>query len=105
MCSSSDRPLDSLTPVGCGRVLDGEVGVGGHLVDHRQQFIDRYAGQYILLQDNEVVWHDTQSELRRSRRELAGARKESAMWLKLVDPDEAEGEHFEVYERELARWS
>lgn len=71
--------------------------------DHRKQFVDRYAGEYILLQDNEVVWHDTQSELRRSRRELAGARKESAMWLKLVDPDEAEGEHYEVYEKTLAR--
>jgi len=25
------------------------------------------------------------------------------MWLKLVDPDEAEGEHYEVYERHLER--
>jgi len=71
--------------------------------DHRQQFVERYAGQYILLQDNEVVWHDTSSELGHSRRELAGSRKESAMWLKLVDPEELEGEHYEVYERTLAR--
>ena len=36
-----------------------------------------------------------------SRRDLAGKSKESAIWLKLVDPEEVEGEHFEVYEREL----
>ena len=70
--------------------------------DHQAQFVAQYAGQFILLQDNEVRWHDTQSELGYSRRELAGMRKESALWLKYVDPEEAEGEHFEVYERELA---
>jgi hypothetical protein len=74
-----------------------------HYRDHQQQFVDQYAGQYILLQDNEVRWHDTQSELIYSRRRLAGARKRSAMWFKYVDPEEAEGEHFEVYEKELAR--
>jgi len=34
---------------------------------------------------------------------LAGANPQSAMWLKYVDPEEAEGEHFAVYEKELAR--
>jgi uncharacterized protein (DUF362 family) len=70
--------------------------------DHRAQFVAQYAGEYILLQDNEVKWHDTQSELTASRRALAGARKDSALWLKYVNPEEAEGEHFEVYEQELA---
>lgn len=70
--------------------------------DHQRQFCQQYAGQYILLQDNEVRWHSPQSEFRGSRRDLAGARPESAMWLKLVDPDESEGEHYEVYERHLA---
>lgn len=71
--------------------------------DHAQQFIDRYAGQYVLLQDNEVRWHDTHSEFRASRRDLAGPRKRSAMWFKHVDPDEAEGECFVRYEETLAR--
>ena len=62
----------------------------------------RYAGEYILLQDGEVKWHDQQSELSSSRRELAGENKQSALWFKYVDPEEAEGEHFEVYEAELA---
>ncbi|MBN1581885.1 MAG: DUF362 domain-containing protein [Anaerolineae bacterium] len=71
--------------------------------DHRQQFIDHYAGEYILLQDGEVHWHDTSSEFRGSRRDLSGGRPDSAMWLKYVDPDEVEGEHYEVYEQALAQ--
>jgi hypothetical protein len=74
-----------------------------HYRDHQKEFVTRYAGQYILLQDGEVKWHDTQSELVYSRRVLAGANRQSAMWLKYVDPEEAEGERFEVYEKELAR--
>jgi hypothetical protein len=69
--------------------------------DNRTRFISQYAGQYILLQDNKVKWHDNQSELTHSRRVLSGGRKDQAMFLKYVDPDEAEGEHFEVYEKEL----
>lgn len=70
--------------------------------DNQKKFVDRYAGEYILLQDNEVRWHDRKSALDRSRRELAGPNKRSAMFFKLVDPDEAEGEHFEVYEQNLS---
>ncbi|MCD6518939.1 MAG: DUF362 domain-containing protein [Anaerolineae bacterium] len=70
--------------------------------DNREKFIEKYAGEYILLQDYEVVWHDRFSEFHQSRRDLAGPRKKSALWFKLVDPEEAEGEHFEVYERTLA---
>jgi hypothetical protein len=32
---------------------------------------------------------------------LSGAKKDSALWMKLVDPDDVEGEHFEVYEAVL----
>ncbi len=70
--------------------------------DHQKQFVAQYAGETILLQDGEVKWHDVQSELAYSRRALAGPRKESAMWLKYVDPEEAEEERFGVYEHELA---
>ncbi|MBC7235666.1 MAG: DUF362 domain-containing protein [Chloroflexi bacterium] len=70
--------------------------------DHKDYFVERYAGQYILLQDNEVRWADTQSDLHLSRRELAGSARSSAMWFKFVDPEEAEGEHYEVYEQNLA---
>jgi uncharacterized protein (DUF362 family) len=71
--------------------------------DNRSKFVDKYAGEYILLQDNEVRWHNKTSDLGMSRRELAGPHKQSALFFKLVDPDEAEGEHFEVYEDNLVR--
>jgi uncharacterized protein (DUF362 family) len=72
-----------------------------HYWDHRREFVDRYAGEYILLQDYEVRWHDTQSHLRMSRRKLARGKRDHAMWLKYVDPEEVEGEHYEVYEHAL----
>jgi uncharacterized protein (DUF362 family) len=72
-----------------------------HYCDNRKRYIDKYAKTYILLQDNEVKWHSEIGAFTHSRRELAGAHKMSAMWLKLVDPDEAEGEHYDVYEQVL----
>ena len=39
-----------------------------------------------------------------SRRKLSGANPEQAMWLKYVDPEETEGEHYTVYERGLERF-
>ena len=68
-------------------------------VDQRQQLIDRYAGEYILLQAGEVRWHNPVSDLRASRRKLAGDQPDEAMWLKYVDPDEFEGERYGVYQR------
>ncbi len=71
--------------------------------DNQKKLVGQYAGEYILLQDNEVRWHSKTSDLHLSRRELAGPHKQSAMFLKLADPEEAEGEHFEVYEENLAK--
>ena len=72
-----------------------------HYVDHQRELVDRYAGDYILLQEGEVKWHDPVSDLRMSRRKLAGGKPEQALWLKYVDPEEQEGEHFSVYENAL----
>ena len=69
--------------------------------DHRDELISQYAGEYILLQMNEVKWHDVTGMFWLSRRVLSGEHPEQAMWLKYVDPVEKEGEHFEVYERTL----
>ena len=69
--------------------------------DHRRQF-ERYSGEYILLQDGEVKWHGREGTFEGSRRELAGARPDHAMWYKFVDPAETEGEHYEVYEQALS---
>jgi hypothetical protein len=73
--------------------------------DHQRKLVDKYAGEYILLQEGEVKWHDPVSDLRGSRRKLAGDKPEQALWLKYVDPDEAEGEHFSVYDHALRQAS
>jgi uncharacterized protein (DUF362 family) len=70
--------------------------------DHMAELVDAYAGEYILLQDGEVRWHDENGMLRVSRRKLAGKHKNHAMFFKYVDPEEREQEHFEVYEQALA---
>lgn len=71
--------------------------------DHRRELIDRYAGQYILLQMGEVRWADPGGQINVSRRILAGDHPEQGMWLKYVDPEESEGERFEVYEETLSK--
>ncbi|MCS7059922.1 MAG: DUF362 domain-containing protein [Anaerolineae bacterium] len=74
---------------------------GLRYAEMRHELERRYAGQYVLLQMGEVKWHDPSGVLTRSRRILAGDHPEQAMFFKYVDPTEAEGEHFEVYERTL----
>jgi hypothetical protein len=66
------------------------------------QLFERYAGEYILLQDGVVRWHDPSGTINVSRRELAGEHPDHALFYKYVDPAEAEGERYAVYERVLA---
>jgi len=68
---------------------------------HKAEIAGKYAGRYILLQMGQVAWASEPGNITASRRELAGLFPEQAMWLKYVDPDEAEGEHYEVYEQTL----
>ncbi len=70
--------------------------------DHRKQLMDRYAGEYILLQQGEVRWHDKSGRLGMSRRTIAGNNPDEAMWFKYIDPEDVEDEHYEVYEKTLA---
>ncbi len=74
---------------------------GLRYAEMRHALARQYAGEYILMQMGEVKWHDPSGVLQRSRRILSGEHPEQAMFFKYVDPDEAEGEHFEVYERTL----
>ena len=64
----------------------------------RERLADRYAGQFIFLQDGEVVWSGDDPTNLGSRRQLAGEKTDRALWLKLVDPQEREGERYEAYE-------
>ncbi len=70
--------------------------------EHRQRLCDQYAGSYIFLQDGNVVWSGTEPEKAGAVQNVSGERKDHAVWLKLADPDEREGEHIGVYERILA---
>jgi len=71
--------------------------------DHREAFLERYTGKWVLIQNGTVVWSSDAPALPASRRILAAGEQDSALWFKYVDAEEAEGEHYEVYERELAR--
>jgi hypothetical protein len=68
---------------------------------HRAELERDYAGQYILLQMGQVRWAGPEWVMKESRRLLAGANPDQGMWMKYVDPEEAEGEHFEVYAETL----
>lgn len=69
--------------------------------DHMKDFVSQYAGEYILLQQGVVRWHDPNGRLSHSRRLIAGPNPDEALWLKYVDPQELEGEHFDIYEKTL----
>ncbi len=70
--------------------------------ENRDRLLDAHAGQYIFLQDGEVIWSGTDPQQAGSVQEIAARKEDQAVWLKLVDPDEREGEHMEVYEKILA---
>jgi hypothetical protein len=76
---------------------------GLYYLDHKREIAGQYAGKYILMQLGEVKWSDTDGNIRLSRRKLSGEHPDQAMWLKYVDPEEEEGEHYEVYEHTLQR--
>ena len=66
--------------------------------DQQQELIDGYRGEFIYLQDGQVVWNGVDPSNLGRRRKLSGDRKDSALWLKYVDPAEGEGERFERYD-------
>jgi hypothetical protein len=70
--------------------------------DNREQFVRRHRNRFIFLQDGEVVWSGSDLSGLGSRRRLSGSKPNQAMWLKLADPEEREGERFGVYEQTLA---
>jgi uncharacterized protein (DUF362 family) len=66
--------------------------------DHQKRLVDNYRGEFIFLQDGDVVWHGADPANLGSRRQLSGDKKDRALFLKLVDPEEREGERFDVYD-------
>ncbi len=66
--------------------------------DRMKEMTGRYAGEFIYLQDGEVKWNGPDPAHIASHRSFAGSSPGSALFLKKVDPEEGEGERFEVYE-------
>ena len=71
--------------------------------DHMDEMIGQYANDFIYMQDGKVVWHGDDPDHIKSHREIGTSKPGSAMFMKLVDPEETEGERFEVYEDNLQR--
>jgi hypothetical protein len=71
--------------------------------ERRGQFLDRYAGRFIYLQEGEVVWSGDDASEAAPVHKLSGQKPDHAVWLKLVDPTEREGEQYRVYQQLLAR--
>ena len=71
--------------------------------DHMGEMIDRYRGDFVYLQDREVKWNGPDPSHISNHRDFSGNRPGSALFLKLVDPEEHEGERFDAYEDCLQR--
>jgi hypothetical protein len=70
-------------------------------LDKQKKIIDQYAGKYILMQKGEVKWADASGDVSDSRNRLSKESPGQAVWMKYIDPDEDEGEHYPVYEEAL----
>ena len=62
--------------------------------DEQSEIIDRCRGQFIYMQDGQIVWNGVDPSNLGSRRDLSGDKKDSALWLKYVDLDENVGERY-----------
>jgi hypothetical protein len=70
--------------------------------ENRSKYLDRYSHEFIFLQDRDVIWHGKNPSKLVSRRILSGNKSDQALWLKLVDPEETEGEQYTVYDKNLS---
>ena len=91
---------DSLETVRNWRLTTCQQGMA--YLENRKRLVDKYRGHFIYMQAGEVVWNGLDPSDLGSRRQLSGEKKDSALWLKLVDPEEHEGEKFSVYEKLLS---
>jgi len=69
--------------------------------DNAEYFLKKYENEYIFLQMNKVVWHGDIQKRMQSRSKMSGDHPEQTMWLKYMDPENHEQEHYEVYENIL----
>ena len=67
----------------------------------REHLVRRYPGELVALRADEVVWHGADQPAFASHAHFVGADPGQASFLKVVDPDEREGEVISVYENLL----
>jgi hypothetical protein len=94
-------PTDSREVVASWRRTTCEQAL--RFLERRKHWVDSYPEEYVYLQDDNVLLHTKDRLPGFSRRQLAGAKKDSGIWLKYMDPEERETENFDVYVRELER--
>ncbi len=70
--------------------------------DNRERLTGQYAGSYIFLQDGEVIWSGDDPATAGAAHQVSTRKEGEAVWLKLADPEEREGEHLDVYKKILA---
>ena len=70
--------------------------------DHQERILDAHADKYVFLQDGKVIWSGLKPEEAGAVQNVAAGKKDQAVWLKLADPAEREGERMAVYEKILA---
>ena len=107
--SEVERPLAEFDSHDADRQKMGAIMRTGseqaiHYHEHAGQIAERFAGNFIYLQDREVIWHGPDPDRAGGFEKVAAAKPEQAVWLKLVDQQEEEGEHFEVYDDILERF-
>jgi uncharacterized protein (DUF362 family) len=68
--------------------------------DNRERLCEQYGGSFIFLQCGQVVWSGAAPHNAGTVERVSGG-KDEAVWLKLVDPEEREGERMQVYEGAL----
>ena len=73
--------------------------------DKQKKIVDQYRGEFIYMQDGNIVWHGLNPSVIASHRSLNSTKPGAALWLKFVDPEEIEGERFEVYDQCLSALS
>jgi uncharacterized protein (DUF362 family) len=93
--------VESDPPERIARLRRSACEQGLYYRDHAGEFLDRYAGRFIYLQQGEVIWQGEDPSQAKSVNRLSGEKKDQAVWLKRVDPEEREGERYGVYERLL----
>ena len=70
--------------------------------DNRERILGAHGGEYVFLQDGEVIWSGLKPEGAGAVQDVAAQKKDQAVWLKLADPEESEGEQMGVYEKIVA---